>query len=155
MNSTGGSSFGASGYDRNVRPAARILAFALTLVVCAVLVTACNVPGSRSLDEQTGEIDTGAARQLFQTTCRSCHALADAKAAGVFGPDLDLLQPDPTVVRRAIENGPGPMPADLLSGDDADLVARYVGEVAGTGGPDVEGEGGARGGAKPEPAPDA
>jgi mono/diheme cytochrome c family protein len=126
----------------------RILAFATTLLAMAAVAAACSVPGTSTLDDDTEPIDQDAARQLFQTTCRACHALSDAKAAGVFGPDLDLLQPDATVVRRAIEDGPGPMPDDLLTGDDADVVARYVAEVAGAN-LDQEGAGGTRGNATP------
>jgi mono/diheme cytochrome c family protein len=129
---------------------ARILAFAAVLVLASAIAAACSVPGDTSrLDDPPSEpIDLDEARQLFQTTCRACHALTDAKAAGVFGPDLDLLQPEASTVRRAIDDGPGPMPNDLLSGEDADLVARYVAQVAGTR-LEEEGEGGTRGNTKP------
>lgn len=133
-----------------MRAILRIPTLAIVLLAAAVALGACSAPGSTDLDEPPAEpIDVDAGRQLFQTTCRSCHSLADARAAGVFGPDLDLLQPEATTVRRAIEDGPGPMPAELLSGDDADLVARYVAQVAGAD-PDREGEGGTRGGARPD-----
>lgn len=123
----------------------------LQLLVLAVLVVAVSgcAGGGSDLDEPPAEpIDVREARQLFQTTCRACHSLADARAAGVFGPDLDLLQPEASTVRRAIDDGPGPMPDDLLSGDDADLVARYVAQVAGAQ-LEREGEGGSRGAATP------
>jgi mono/diheme cytochrome c family protein len=132
-----------------MRVTLRTLRTACTLLAASLAVTGCAVGGS-DLDQPPDEpIDEAKARQLFQTTCRSCHSLADARAAGVFGPDLDLLQPDAQVVRRAIDDGPGPMPQDLLTGADADLVARYVAQVAGAG-LEREGEGGARGGAKPQ-----
>ena len=118
-----------------------------TLVVLALLVAACG-PGGSSLDDQTGPVDEDAGRAEFQKTCRACHSLADARAAGVFGPDLDLLQPDAERVREQIEDGGGGMPAGLLDGENADLVARYVGEVAGRG-LEAEGDGGTRGGTKP------
>lgn len=129
---------------------ARILALAAALLTAAMALGACTTPGSNDLDSPPAEpIDVDRGRQLFQTTCRSCHSLADARAAGVFGPDLDLLQPEATTVRRAIDEGPGPMPAELLTGEDADLVARYVAMVAGAN-PEREGEGGTRGGTRPE-----
>jgi mono/diheme cytochrome c family protein len=120
-------------------------------MLAVVLVAAGCSPGARTdLDQPQAEpIDVDRARQLFQTTCRTCHSLADARAAGVFGPDLDLLQPEASTVRRAIDDGPGPMPDDLLTGEDADLVARYVAQVAGTQ-LEREGEGGTRGGLRPE-----
>ena len=126
----------------------RFSAFCATLLLAALLAGACSAPGSSSLDDQSEPIDEDAARALFQKSCRSCHALADAKAAGVFGPDLDLLQPDADRVREQISDGGGGMPSDLLDGEDADLVARYVAEVAGRG-LESEGDGGSRGGTKP------
>ena len=134
----------------HVRPAStRFLVFLALLTAVSAVAAACSVPGSSNLDDPPAEpIDTSRARQLFQTSCRVCHSLADARAAGVFGPDLDLLQPEASTVRRAIDDGPGPMPDDLLTGDDADLVSRYVAQVAGRQ-LDREGEGGTRGGARP------
>lgn len=126
----------------------RIGGFATLLVLLAAVAAACSTPGARNLDEATEPVDLDKGRQLFQTTCRICHSLADAQAAGTFGPDLDLLQPDAERVREQIAEGGGGMPEDLLDGEDADLVARYVAEVAGRG-LEREGEGGTRGNTKP------
>lgn len=120
----------------------------MTLLMLSLVAAACSAPGGSNLDEQTEPVDEERGRALFQKTCRSCHSLADARAAGVFGPDLDLLQPDAERVREQIDEGGGGMPADLLEGEDADLVARYVAEVAGRG-LENEGEGGSRGGTRP------
>jgi cytochrome c551 len=109
--------------------------------------------GGSKLAKSDEPLDLDKGRQQFQQTCRACHALADAEAAGVFGPDLDLLQPDAERVREQIESGGGGMPPDLLSGDDADLVARYVAEVAGAK-PESEGTGGERGTTKPRTTAD-
>lgn len=126
----------------------RICCCCAALLLLALLVGACSVPGGgRDLDEQNEPIDVDEGRQLFQTTCRVCHSLADARAAGTFGPDLDLLQPDAERVREQIDEGGGGMPPDLLEGEDADLVARYVAQVAGQG-LEREGEGGTRGSTK-------
>lgn len=115
-----------------------------------LLVAGCGSPGGSSVGDSDEPVDVDKGRQLFQTTCRACHALNDAKAAGVFGPDLDLLQPDAERVREQIEEGGGGMPDDLLTGEDADLVARYVAQVAGLGAED-DGAPSARGGSKAEP----
>ena len=81
--------------------------------------------------------------------CGSCHVLADAGSKGVIGPNLDdaFLQARHdglgeatirAVVRDQISypveepstGSPG-MPADLVTGEDADAVAAYVASVAG------------------------
>jgi mono/diheme cytochrome c family protein len=74
-------------------------------------------------------------KELFISTCKSCHTLAAVQARGVTGPDLDDLGGlDRERVLNAIEKGgtgQGRMPAQLLEGEDAEAVARYVAEVAG------------------------
>jgi mono/diheme cytochrome c family protein len=76
--------------------------------------------------------------------CGSCHALADAASPAGIGPDLDQAFgyacrqgfDESTffdVVRAQIDI-PGrnsPMPADLVTGQDAADVAAYVASVAG------------------------
>jgi len=70
-------------------------------------------------------------RTLFVRTCGSCHTLADAGTSALFGPALD--QPwAASRVRETIADGPGLMPAELLSGRAAAAVAAYV--AAATGG---------------------
>jgi cytochrome c551 len=114
-----------------LRKSHRITTSVLGLLCCAAALGACGGEREATTDMATASQDAAAARQMFQTTCRSCHALADAKAAGTFGPDLDLLAPDAERVRDQINDGGGGMPAGLLEGDDAELVARYVAAVAG------------------------
>jgi mono/diheme cytochrome c family protein len=66
---------------------------------------------------------------LFETSCGACHALRAAGTSGFAGPDLDELEPTRKQVLRAIENGglgSGAMPAGILAGEDAELVARFV-----------------------------
>jgi cytochrome c553 len=74
-------------------------------------------------------------RNLFRTTCWSCHTLRAANAQGVTGPNLDEIG---TVTKQRVQNaidiggtGDGQMPADLLQGKDAAAVAYYVSQVAG------------------------
>ena len=92
--------------------------------------------------EKVASSDTEA-KQLFQTNCGACHTLARAGTDGIVGPDLDdtLGQGTPEAneqrVADAIQNGfnsggfQGQMPAGILEGQDADLVANFVARVAG------------------------
>ncbi len=70
-------------------------------------------------------------RDLFVDNCGSCHTLEAAGTQGAIGPDLDELRPDRERVLAAIEQGPGAMPSNLVSGQEAEQVAEFV---AGTGG---------------------
>ncbi len=73
-------------------------------------------------------------KQLFQQDCGSCHTLADAGTNGKVGPVLDQLKPDKTLVLSALKKGglgSGTMPANIVTGKDAEAVATYVSTVAG------------------------
>ena len=93
-----------------------------------------------------------AGQSLFQTNCGGCHTLYAAGTDGNFAPNLDeLLAPTGTPadeeaietikgrVLNAIEHGvdspttPGRMPAGILSDAQADEVAEFVAQTAGTG----------------------
>jgi cytochrome c oxidase subunit 1 len=90
-------------------------------------------PEQPALGAAGGKSDA-AARQLFASTCGSCHTLKDAGTTGRVGPDLDSLKPDSARVRAAIARGgagSGTMPPTLLQGDEAAQVADYVAKVAG------------------------
>ena len=70
--------------------------------------------------------------QLFVDHCARCHTLAAAGAKGTIGLDLDTLFREwkrpaiAPVVRHQIATGGGAMPAGILTGKDAELVAAYV-----------------------------
>ncbi len=108
--------------------------------IALLALTGCGV-------SETGNFDRG--RQLFVSKCGTCHTMKQAATTGTQGPDLDAafaqaradgMDPDTIagVVKAQVEN-PRPstsdpsvsMPADLVSGDDLNDVATYVGEVAG------------------------
>jgi len=84
-------------------------------------------------------------KDLFVTNCGACHTLAEAGTDGVIGPNLDELlappsasAPNPSTIKprvlSAINNGVGGrMPKGVLSGQQADVVATYVSQVAGQG----------------------
>ena len=93
--------------------------------------------GVASLKDKKPSKDLGEGRDTFRQTCASCHSLAAVNARGVTGPNLDMIgQVNKQRVLQAIKNGgtgQGRMPKNLLQGHDAEVVAEYVAEVAGTG----------------------
>jgi len=97
----------------------------------------------------TTSADTTRGRVLFVQKCGVCHALAEAGSKVQIGPDLDgafaaareIGENSDTIegiVKAQVEN-PRPvndnpavsMPADIVSGQDLDDVAAYVGKYAG------------------------
>jgi cytochrome c6 len=71
---------------------------------------------------------------IFTQTCGTCHTLKDAGTNGQVGPVLDQIKPDKKRVLAALKNGglgSGTMPANLVTGKDAQAVAEYVSSVAG------------------------
>ena len=102
----------------------------------------------------TGGVDTSSnvagGKELFVSKCGSCHTLADAGTTGKVGPDLDAaFGPSrqqgfaESTVRQVVRDQihlPSPaegnadfpvMPANLVTGSDADAVSAYVASVAG------------------------
>jgi mono/diheme cytochrome c family protein len=67
-------------------------------------------------------------RDVFAHTCGTCHTLRRANVKGIVGPDLDTAVLTAAEVRRMIATGSldTVMPKNLLVGEDADRVARYV-----------------------------
>ncbi len=75
-------------------------------------------------------------------SCASCHTLADAKATGTIGPNLDDAfasdkdqhfseQTIKDVVRGQIAYPEEPMPANLYRGQDARDIATYIAKCSG------------------------
>jgi mono/diheme cytochrome c family protein len=96
---------------------------------------------------ESGNFNRG--RQLFVQKCGTCHAMKQAATTGTQGPDLDAafaqaradgMDPDTIsgVVKAQVDN-PRPstsdpsisMPPHIVTGNDLDDVATYVGQVAG------------------------
>jgi mono/diheme cytochrome c family protein len=112
-----------------------------------VLVLGLAVPALVIADRKAGEGATGRAatikpsakvekgKELFRSTCWSCHSLAAAGARGNTGPNLDEVGAlTKQRVQSAIKNGgtgQGRMPKGLLSGEEADAVGEYLENVAG------------------------
>lgn len=111
----------------------------VALFALAVLASGC---GTTNADPQRG-------RELFRVKCGTCHTLAQAGSTAQVGPNLDdafaaareegndsdtiegvvkaqVEYPRPNNGNTAIS-----MPADIVTGQDLDDVAAYVGEWAG------------------------
>lgn len=127
---------------------ARRLVPAAAAALAAVAAAGCGTGG---VDRDT---NTSGGKALFVAKCGGCHTLADAGTTGKVGPDLDAaFAPSrkqgfsESTVRQVVIDQihyPSPaagntqfpvMPADLVTGSDADAVAAYIASVAGVGGP--------------------
>ncbi len=109
---------------------------ALLALATALLAAGCGTGGL----SKSGDTDQG--KTLFLAKCAGCHTLAAAGSHGTQGPNLDdAFAYDrrqgfkqvtiEQVVRDQIELAEPPMPANLVTGTDADDVAAYVALVAG------------------------
>jgi mono/diheme cytochrome c family protein len=114
--------------------AAVCIGFGLVIPLLALLHN-----GNTQADAAIGGIKLTAAqehgRQVFKERCATCHTLDDAGAVGMVGPDLDDLRPAKALTLDAIAKGrargQGQMPAQLISGPEAQDVANYVATVSG------------------------
>ena len=89
-------------------------------------------------------------RELFGAHCGVCHTLYAANAIGKVGPNLNLLKPPASLVLHTINNGclpnasgataseiclgQGVMPAQVVTGRDAQDVADFVAAATGSSG---------------------
>src|SRR4051794_14949433 len=130
-------------------PLSRLRAGATVILVAggAMLLSACTNTASSNPDLITG-------KKLFASKCGSCHVLARAGTKGTVGPNLDqaFQQPLKDGLRRSgirglvhdqilyppsfaqdeggkRPDGSAPMPAKIVTGDDADNIAAYVASV--------------------------
>jgi len=108
----------------------------LALAAAALLAGGCGTGGI----SKAGDPDHG--KELFLAKCSGCHTLAAAGSHGAQGPNLDdafvhdrqqgfKQETIEQVVRDQIELAEPPMPANLVTGADAQDVATYVALVAG------------------------
>ena len=129
-----------------------LLAAALGVAIACAL-AACGTGGLVS-----GAVDRENGRSLFQGKCAGCHALETAGSQATIGPDLDDAFAEArsegykeSAIREIVHeqirfpgqyitkpNSPdflaANMPADLVTGKDAEDVAAYVAETAGVNG---------------------
>ena len=104
---------------------------------------AINREGGESASPEKVAASDEEAKELFQTNCGACHTLARGGTDGIVGPDLDDVlgvgtpETNQDRVLTAIEEGfnskgfQGYMPAGIVQGEDAELVANFVARVAG------------------------
>jgi len=117
-------------------------------VAVASLGAALVLSGCGGGEETTGRVgaDTTNGKELFIEKCGSCHVLSDAGTQGTTGPNLDhafgyarLQGFDETtfydITLQQIDLAAPPMPADLVTGQDAVDVAAYVAQAAKVQGP--------------------
>lgn len=138
---------------------AKLLSLLASIGLAAVVLAGCGA--STSADISGDFQDRG--RQLFNANCGTCHVMAQAASQGVQGPNLDTAfaaaravgMNDDTVKgvveyqikhpRPSVVGYPGvSMPADIVTGNDLEDVARYVATYAGVPGakpPGAPGEG--------------
>ena len=117
--------------------------------ILAVIAAAATLAVTSGCDAQE-DADRDNGRALFTDKCGTCHALDEAATSADVGPDLDAafanarasgMDEDTieAVVQSQIANPRAAdpeatnvyMPADLVTGQDAEDVAAYVADVAG------------------------
>jgi mono/diheme cytochrome c family protein len=71
-------------------------------------------------------------KDVFAHTCGTCHTLRAAGVTGIIGPDLDRSVLTAAKVRDMIRTGSldTRMPRNLLAGEEADKVSRYVARLS-------------------------
>jgi mono/diheme cytochrome c family protein len=119
----------------------RLLVSLPLLCAAAVGMGACGTKGielSKSDPNYRGA-------ELFATHCSGCHTISVAGTQGSAtnvrtrerkdGPNFDQRKEEAADVIYAIENGgfsSGPMPQDILTGDDAKAVADFIAKYSGS-----------------------
>jgi mono/diheme cytochrome c family protein len=120
----------------------RRLKAAAALAVAALALAACGSEGIQFADNDPHY--EGA--ELFKENCAACHSLSYAGAKGSAtdigsrerkdGPNFNERKEAVEDVLYAIRNGgfsSGPMPQNVVTGDDAQKVAEFVAEYSGRG----------------------
>jgi cytochrome c6 len=125
------------------------------LALLAVAGAACSVPGGEvttatpdtiqgkpptntaptlTVPAEYANGDPAAGKEIFTTSCASCHTLSDAGATGTIGPNLDDAKPELELVIDRVVNGKGAMPpfkGQLTDKQIADVSAYVVQATSG------------------------
>jgi mono/diheme cytochrome c family protein len=120
----------------------KLINLLLALVALAAVAVAASGCGTTNADPERGRV-------LFAQKCGTCHTLAQAGSTATVGPSLDAAfaaarevgEDNETIegiVKNQVEfprpesgNPAASMPADIVTGQDLDDVAAYVGLYAG------------------------
>ena len=110
-------------------------------VLAAVGVVAC---GEQKVSTPDADQQVNHGAEIFHQRCAGCHTLSYAAAEGSAikpndkeykdGPNFDQRKEDINSVLYAIENGgfsSGPMPQDIVVGQDAQDVAKFLAQFSG------------------------
>ncbi len=102
----------------------------------ALALGGCGSDGNEPASPQEEPTTRGTSvdgRKIFTQRCSSCHTLADAKASGTVGPNLDEVQPEARRVQQKVRAGGGGMPAfaGQLTDNEIQAVAEYVASAGG------------------------
>jgi mono/diheme cytochrome c family protein len=130
----------------------------LALAALAAIAVAASGCGTSTADVQRGRV-------LFVQKCGVCHEMAEAGTTAQIGPNLDdafaaaraageggetfegIVEAQVELPRPSTDNPAASMPADVVTGQDLEDVAAYVGRYAGVPGaapPKVQGGPGAQ-----------
>jgi mono/diheme cytochrome c family protein len=120
------------------------LAFGIALPL--ILLTGNHSNADKQVHGVKLSAEAASGRALFGEHCAVCHTMAAANAIGKVGPNLDLIHPPKALVLHTIANGcipnasvkteneaclgQGVMPAQVVTGQDAQDVAAFVAEAA-------------------------
>lgn len=96
--------------------------FAIMLVFS---VSACGGGNDNAGNNTSGNSDATAANEIFQKNCATCHG---NNLQGNVGPNLQKIgsQLSKDAILKQIKNGGGGMPANVITGKDADVVATWL-----------------------------
>ena len=117
----------------------------------AVLLAAAALPlgacGQQGIDVAENDPDRAMA-ELFYARCSGCHTFSKVGTEGSAteigsreykdGPNFDERTEDAADVLFAIENGgfsSGPMPQNIVTGEDAQKIADFIAKYSGPGAP--------------------
>jgi mono/diheme cytochrome c family protein len=113
----------------------------VTAAFAALAIAACGEEGIQLSEDDPNY----AGAELFSQNCSGCHTLSVAGTQGsaedangreyVDGPNFDQRIVERDQVLYAIANGgfsSGPMPQDILVGEDAEKVADFLAEYSGS-----------------------
>lgn len=119
-------------------PAVRSLRLAIPIVLLALGLTACGSEGV----SVSGDSAEAQGAQLFSQRCSGCHTIGAAGTQGsgnrrlaIQGPDFDQRLVDYDDALYAIRNGGfggALMPQNIVVGDDAEKVAKFLAEFSGS-----------------------